>query len=72
MMLHEAMKVVLEKTPHKMASIYYIQNQITQRNLYKRKDGGPPKLFQLKLRPYHHNDMLEFIKPDIIKLKQFI
>jgi antitoxin Phd len=67
--LHEAMKSVLEKTPHRMASIYYIEEQIKKKKLYLRKDGKPPKLFQIRLRPSHHSDMLEFIKPDIVRLK---
>lgn len=73
--LHEAIALVLLSKENRTASFSEISDEIERRILFIRKDGEAPPDYQIKMRTilakgkYHH--LFEFIKPDIVRLKNY-
>ena len=74
--LHEAIAVVLLSKENRTASLEEISNEIANRKLYHKKNGGFANAKQIRLRTHHNTKggktyahLFEFMEPNLIKLK---
>lgn len=68
--LHEAMKIVLAEVPNKTMHASKLADEIYNRRLYVKKDGGKAQYTQIRARCGHYTSLFEVLPGNYIRLKE--